>query len=236
MALLEIRDVSSGYGELQIIWNAALAVEQGQLTALVGSNGAGKTTLLRTIVGQIKPRQGEVWFEGQDVSRLPSYQKAEMGLILVPEGRQLFTEMSVRENMEMGATPRRGRGKMNANMERCFTLFPRLKERATQKAGTLSGGEQQMLAVSRGIMSDPKVLMIDELSLGLAPVLTLDLFQSLRKLRAEGITVLLVEQNVRMALKVSDYTYVLSEGKVEMHGPSREVEQDEAVRASYLGL
>lgn len=236
MALLELRDLSSGYGELQIVWNANLAVEQGQLTALVGSNGAGKTTLLRTVVGQIKPRQGQVLFNGQDVSRLPSYQKAEMGLIMVPEGRQLFTEMSVRENMEMGATPRRGRGKMNANLERCFALFPRLKERATQKAGTLSGGEQQMLAVARGIMSDPQVLMIDELSLGLAPVLTLDLFQSLRKLRAEGITILLVEQNVRMALKVSDYTYVLSEGKVEMHGPSAVIEQDEAVRASYLGL
>ncbi|MFZ2488165.1 MAG: ABC transporter ATP-binding protein [Anaerolineae bacterium] len=236
MALLELRDLSSGYGELQIVWNANLAVEQGQLTALVGSNGAGKTTLLRTVVGQIKPRQGQVLFNGQDVSRLPSYQKAEMGLIMVPEGRQLFTEMSVRENMEMGATPRRGRGKMDANLERCFTLFPRLKERATQKAGTLSGGEQQMLAVARGIMSDPQVLMIDELSLGLAPVLTLDLFQSLRKLRAEGITILLVEQNVRMALKVSDYAYVLSEGKVEMHGPSAVIEQDEAVRASYLGL
>ena len=236
MAILEVRNVSSGYGELQIVWNADMTVEPGQLTALVGSNGAGKTTLLRTVVGQIKPWQGQVLFNGHDVSRLPSFQKAEMGLILVPEGRQLFTDMTVRENMEMGATPRRGRGKMSANLERCFTLFPRLKERAGQKAGTLSGGEQQMLAVARGIMSDPVVLMIDELSLGLAPVLTLDLFQSLRKLRAEGITILLVEQNVRMALKVSDYAYVLSEGKVEMHGASASVEQNEAVRASYLGL
>lgn len=236
MTLLELRDLSSGYGELQIVWNASMTVEQGQLTALVGSNGAGKTTLLRTVVGQIKPRQGQVVFNGQDVSRLPSYQKAEMGLIMVPEGRQLFTDMTVRENMEMGATPKHGRAKMNSNLERCFTLFPRLKERSAQKAGTLSGGEQQMLAVARGIMSDPQVLMIDELSLGLAPVLTLDLFQSLRKLRAEGITILLVEQNVRMALKVSDYAYVLSEGKVEMHGPSTVIEQDEAVRASYLGV
>ncbi len=236
MALLEIRDVSSGYGELQIIWGVSLQVEQGQLTALVGSNGVGKTTLLRTVVGQIKPWRGQVLFDGQDVSRLPSYKKAEMGLILVPEGRQLFTDMTVRENLEMGATPKRGRARMGQNMARVFTLFPRLKERAAQKAGTMSGGEQQMLAVARGIMSEPKVLMIDELSLGLAPVLTLDLFQSLRKLRNEGITILLVEQNVRMALKVSDYAFVLSEGKMELHGPSRQVEQNEAVRATYLGI
>ncbi len=236
MTLLEIRDVSSGYGELQIIWGVSLAVEQGQLTALVGSNGVGKTTLLRTAVGQIKPWQGQIFFDGQDVSRLPSYKKAEMGLILVPEGRQLFTEMTVRENLEMGATPKRGRSKLGQNMERVFTLFPRLKERAAQKAGTMSGGEQQMLAVARGIMSDPKVLMIDELSLGLAPVLTLDLFQSLRRLRNEGITILLIEQNVRMALKVSDYAFVLSEGRMELHGPSRQVEANEAVRAAYLGI
>jgi branched-chain amino acid transport system ATP-binding protein len=236
MALLEVRNVSSGYGELQIVWGAELNAEQGQLTALVGSNGAGKTTLLRTVVGQIKPREGQVFFEGQDVSRLPSYQKAEMGLIMVPEGRQLFTDMSVRENLEMGATPKRGRPKLAHNLERVFTLFPRLKERAEQKAGTMSGGEQQMLAVARGIMAEPKVLMIDELSLGLAPVLTLDLFHSLRKLRNEGITILLVEQNVRMALKVSDYAYVLSEGKVEMHGRSSTIEQNAAVRAAYLGL
>lgn len=236
MALLEIRDVSSGYGELQIVWSAQLAVEQGQLTALVGSNGAGKTTLLRTVVGQIKPWQGQVLFEDKDVSRLPSYQKAEMGLVMVPEGRQLFTDMTVRENLEMGATPRRGRARLALNLERIFALFPRLQERAAQKAGTLSGGEQQMLAVGRGIMAEPKLLMIDELSLGLAPVLTLDLFQTLRKLRGEGITILLVEQNVRMALKVSDYAYVLSEGRVEMHGRSSQIEQDESVRTTYLGL
>lgn len=236
MALLEVRNVSSGYGELQILWGASLAVEQGQLTALVGSNGVGKTTLLRTIIGQLKPWQGQVFFEGQDVSRLASHQKAEMGLILVPEGRQLFTDMSVLENLEMGATPKRARAKMAQNLERVFALFPRLRERAQQRAGTLSGGEQQMLAVGRGIMAEPKVLMIDELSLGLAPVLTLDLFQAMRQLRREGITILLVEQNVRMALKVSDYTYVLSEGKVSLHGPSDVVEQNETVRSAYLGL
>lgn len=236
MAVLEIHDVTSGYGELQILWGSNMSLEQGQLTTLVGSNGAGKTTLLRSIVGQLKLWQGKVMFQGEDVSKLPPYAKAEMGLIMVPEGRQLFTDMTVRENLEMGATPQRARSRSAQNLEKVFTLFPRLKERASQNAGTMSGGEQQMLAVARGIMSEPVILMIDELSLGLAPVLTLDLFQSLRKLRREGLTILLVEQNVRMALKVSDYAYVLSEGKVELHGPSSEVENNEDVRKAYLGI
>lgn len=236
MAVLEIRDVTSGYGELQILWGVNMIIEEGQLTALVGSNGAGKTTLLRTVMGQLKPWQGQILFQGKDVSHLPPYTKAEMGLIMVPEGRQLFTDMSVIENLEMGATPQRARAGLKQRLEMVFELFPRLKERADQKSGTMSGGEQQMLAVARGIMSDPIVLMIDELSLGLAPVLTLDLFQALRKLRREGITILLVEQNVRMALKVSDYAYVLAEGKVERDGPSHVVEQDEAVRTAYLGI
>jgi branched-chain amino acid transport system ATP-binding protein len=236
MAILEVRNVTSGYGDLQILWGASLDLEQGQLTTLVGANGSGKTTLLRTIVGQIKPWDGQVFFQGKDVSKLPPYTKADMGLIMVPEGRQLFTDMTVRENLEMGATPKRARAHMAQNLEKVFDIFPRLKERANQKAGTMSGGEQQMLAVARGIMSEPIVLMIDELSLGLAPVLTLDLFMSLRRLRDAGITILLVEQNVRMALKVSDYAYVFSEGKVDLHGPSKEVENNEDVRRAYLGI
>jgi len=236
MALLEVHNVNSGYGELQILWGATLELEEGWLTTLVGANGSGKTTLLRTIVGQLKPWDGQVFFEGKDVSKLPPYTKADMGLIMVPEGRQLFTDMSVRENLEMGATPKRARAHVAQNLEKIFDIFPRLKERSDQKSGTMSGGEQQMLAVARGIMSEPKVLMVDELSLGLAPVLTLDLFMSLRKLRDEGITILLVEQNVRMALKVSDYAYVFNEGKVELHGPSIEVENDEGVRRAYLGI
>ena len=236
MALLEVRDVTAGYGDLQILWGASLALEANQLTTLVGANGAGKTTLLRTIMGQIKPWSGQIIFDGKDISKLPPYVKADMGLIMVPEGRQLFTEMTVLENLEMGATPKRARPHMKTNLEKVFAIFPRLKERMHQKAGTMSGGEQQMLAVARGIMSDPIILFVDELSLGLAPVLTLDLFLALRKLRAEGITILLVEQNVRMALKVSDYAYVFSEGKVELHGPSREVENNEEVRRAYLGI
>jgi len=236
MALLEIHNVTSGYGELQILWGVDLALEHGQLTTLVGSNGAGKTTLLRTVVGQLKPWQGQVFFQGQDVSRLTPYAKAELGLIMAPEGRQLFTDMTVMENLEMGATPRRARPRQAQNLERVFTMFPRLKERMSQRAGTMSGGEQQMLAVARGIMSEPVVLMVDEMSLGLAPVLALDLFQSLRRLRKEGYTILLVEQNVRMALKVSDYAYVLTKGKIDLHGAARTVENNEEVRRAYLGI
>ena len=236
MALLEINDVTSGYGEVQILWGPSLKLEQGKLTCLVGGNGVGKTTLLRTVMGLLRLWQGSISFDGKDVSRLPAYAKAEMGLILVPEGRQLFTDMSVYENLEMGASNKRATPKLKENLERVYEMFPRMKERHNQKAGTLSGGEQQMLAVARGIMADPTVLMIDELSLGLAPVLALDLFESLKALRALGITLLLVEQNVQMALAISDYGYVLAEGKVELQGPARELIKNEHIRTAYLGL
>ena len=236
MAILEVRDLSSGYGEVQILWDTTLALQQGKLTSLVGGNGVGKTTLLRTVMGLIRPWNGSVWFEGENVSRVAPYNKAEMGLILVPEGRQLFTDMSVAENLEMGATPKRAKASLKKNFERVYEMFPRLKERRNQNAGTLSGGEQQMLAVGRGIMAEPKVLMIDELSLGLAPVLVLQLFETLRALKDLGITLLLVEQNVQMALAISDYAYVLSEGKIELEGPSRELAKNQHVRTAYLGL
>jgi branched-chain amino acid transport system ATP-binding protein len=236
MAILEIHEVSSGYGEVQVLWGTSLELQDGKLTSLVGGNGVGKTTLLRSVMGLLRPWKGKILYDGRDVSHLPPYAKAEMGLVLVPEGRQLFTEMSVMENLEMGASPKHARPNLNKNLKRVFEMFPRLQERKTQKAGTLSGGEQQMLAVGRGIMSDPKVLMIDELSLGLAPVLVLQLFEILRDLKKLGITLLLVEQNVQMALAVSDYAYVLAQGKVEMEGASRELAQNPHVRAAYLGL
>lgn len=236
MAILEIRDVASGYGDVQILWGTSLTLEEGKLTSMVGGNGVGKTTLLRTVMGLTKPWSGTIWFEGQDVSKLPAYTKAEMGLVLVPEGRQLFTDMSVAENLEMGASPQRAKADYKRNLESVYAMFPRLKERSKQKAGTLSGGEQQMLAVARGIMANPKVLMIDELSLGLAPVLVLQLFETLQQLKELGITLLLVEQNVQLALAISDYGYVLSQGKIDLEGPSRELAQDEHVRAAYLGL
>jgi branched-chain amino acid transport system ATP-binding protein len=236
MAVLEVRDVASGYGEVQILWDASLALQENKLTSLVGGNGVGKTTLLRTVMGLNHPWAGSILFQGKDVSNVSAHAKADRGLVLVPEGRQLFTDMTVYENLEMGASNRRARDKVKANLERVFEMFPRLKERANQKSGTLSGGEQQMLAVARGIMADPIVLMIDELSLGLAPVLVLQLFGSLKQLRELGITILLVEQNVQMAFAVSDYGYVLSQGRTEMEGPARELIHNEHVRSTYLGL
>ena len=236
MGILEVDNITSGYGEIQILWGASLSLEEGEIRALVGANGAGKTTLLRTVMGLIRPRSGTVRFEGQDVSALSAHAKAEMGLVLVPEGRQLFSTMTVEENLEMGATPKRAKPHFQRNLERVYEIFPRLKERRNQKARTLSGGEQQMLAVARGIMAEPKVLMIDELSLGLAPLLVLDLFETLGKLKAEGLTLLLVEQNVQMALAVSDYGFVLAHGKVDLQGPSRDLINNEHVRSSYLGL
>lgn len=236
MSILEIHDLAAGYGEVQILWGPSLSLQEKKLTCLVGGNGVGKTTMLRTVMGLIRPWKGSIRFDGKDIGGTPAYTKADLGLVLVPEGRQLFTDMTVEENLEMGATNRRARPKAKKNLERVYEMFPRLKERRWQKAGTLSGGEQQMLAVGRGIMAEPTVLMIDELSLGLAPVLTLQLFQSLRQLRQEGLTILLVEQNVQMALAISDYGYVLAEGKVEMEGPARELAHNEHIRAAYLGL
>ncbi len=236
MSILEVRDIASGYGEVQILWGAGLKLEEGKLTCLVGGNGVGKTTLLRTVMGQLRPIGGSIWFEGRDVSRLPAYVKADMGLVLVPEGRQLFTQMTVGENLEMGATSSRGRPYVKRNLERVFAMFPRLKERMHQKAGTMSGGEQQMLAVARGIMAAPKVLMIDELSLGLSPVLTLQLFQNLKQLKQTGLTILLVEQNVQMALAVADYGYVLAQGRTELEGQARQLASNNHVRTAYLGL
>jgi branched-chain amino acid transport system ATP-binding protein len=236
MALLKIESISSGYGEVQILWDVSIELARGKLTALVGSNGAGKTTLLRTVSGLIRPWQGSVTFDGRDVTRTSAHAKAGQGLVMVPEGRQLFPNMTVYENLEMGAFTRRAKAHFAENLDRVYEMLPRLKERAAQKAGTLSGGEQQMLAVARGLMAQPEVLMFDELSLGLAPFLVLNIFEILQRLKASGLTMLLVEQNVQMALAVSDYAYVLSEGRVGIEGPAAEVRQMPQVRAAYLGM
>lgn len=234
--ILEIRDLTSGYGDVQIVWGASLALEPGRLTSLIGSNGAGKTTLLRAVMGLLRPWAGTVTFEGREIGRLPAHAKPDLGLVLVPEGRQLFTDMTVIENLHLGAVNRRARGRLNHNLERVMEVFPRLKERRNQRTATLSGGEQQMVAVARGLMAEPKVLMLDELSLGLSPVLTISLFESLQKLRREGLTMLLVEQNVRLALAISDQAYVLKEGRTVLAGPAADVERNDEVRRAYLGL
>lgn len=236
MALLEVTDLVSGYGEVQILWGASLKLEPGQLTTLVGSNGVGKTTLLRTVMGLLRPWQGRVVFDGQDLTRAAAHVRAKAGLVLVPEGRQLFTDMTVMENLEMGAFSPRARAHFQENLEKVFALFPRLAERRSQKSGLMSGGEQQMLAVARGLMAQPELLIIDELSLGLSPLLALTLFESLAQLKKSGLTMLLVEQNVSMALAVSDYAYVMAEGRVVMEGEARALLKNDDIRRTYLGV
>ena len=235
-AALAVEGLQSGYGEVQILWGASLTLAPGKLTTVLGSNGAGKTTLLRTVMGLLPAWKGSVLLDGRDITRLTPHEKAALGVVMIPEGRQLFSDMTVVENLEMGATPRHARAPMRATFEQVFELFPRLAERRTQIAGTLSGGEQQMLAIARGLMAKPRVLMFDEPSLGLAPLFVVNLFEIIRRLKREGLTMLLVEQNVQMALAVSEHAYVLERGKVSIEGPAREVRELPAVRKAYLGL
>jgi branched-chain amino acid transport system ATP-binding protein len=235
-ALLEVEALATGYGEVQVLWGLSLAAARGRLTTLVGANGAGKTTMLRAVVGTLAPWSGRVLFKGEDVTRLPAHAKAARGLVLVPEGRQLFSNMTVDENLEMGAFTRRGADGYADRLERVFTLFPRLKERRKQKAGTFSGGEQQMLAIARGLMTDPEILIIDELSLGLAPLFVYQLFAALKALKDSGLTVLLVEQNVHLAFAVCDYAYVIAEGRLFSEGLPATLAAMPEIRRAYLGL
>jgi branched-chain amino acid transport system ATP-binding protein len=234
--LLKVENLEAGYGEVQVLWGISLAAARGHLTAIVGANGAGKTTMLRAVAGTIAPWRGKVTFEGEDVTHLPTHIKAERGVALVPEGRQLFSAMTVAENLELGAFSKRTARKYAERLDQVFTLFPRLGERQRQIAGTLSGGEQQMVAIARGLMSDPDILIIDELSLGLAPVVVYQLFKTLKKLKDEGLTILLVEQNVHLALAVSDYAYVIAEGRVFTEGLPAELAAKPEIRRAYLGL
>jgi branched-chain amino acid transport system ATP-binding protein len=233
---LQLENLESGYGEVQVLWGISLEVARGKMTTIIGANGAGKTTALRTAMGSLRAWGGRVFLRGEDVTRLSPHAKANRGLVLVPEGRQLFPEMSVQENLEMGGYSHRARKREKENLDRVYQLFPRLKERRRQKSSTLSGGEQQMLALGRGLMQEPEVLMIDELSLGLAPVLAQQLFLALNTLRQQGLTIVLVEQNVHFALTMSDYTYVFAEGRISIRGQSDEVAKMDEVRKAYLGL
>ncbi len=235
-ALLTVEGLETGYGEVQVLWGISLEVARGKMTTIIGTNGAGKTTALRAIMGSIRAWKGRVLLQGEDVTRLSPHSKANRGLVLVPEGRQLFPDMSVEENLEMGGYSHRARKRAKDNLARVYELFPRLKERRKQKSSTLSGGEQQMLAMGRGLMQEPVVLMIDELSLGLAPVLAQQLFLTLKTLRGQGLTIVLVEQNVHLALAMSDYTYVFAEGRISIRGQSDEVAKMDEVRKAYLGL
>jgi branched-chain amino acid transport system ATP-binding protein len=234
--LLEVDSLEAGYGEVQVLWGLSLKALRGKLTAIVGANGAGKTTTLRALAGTIAPWRGKVVFAGEDVTQLPTHIKASRGVALVPEGRQLFSAMSVAENLELGAFSRRGARSYADRLDQVFSLFPRLAERARQNAGTLSGGEQQMVAIARGLMSDPEILIIDELSLGLAPVVVYQLLTTLKRLKEAGLTILLVEQNVHLALALSDYAYVVAEGRIAMEGLPAELAAKPEIRRAYLGL
>jgi branched-chain amino acid transport system ATP-binding protein len=235
-ALLRVEGLEAGYGEVQVLWGLSLGAASGQLTTIVGANGVGKTTTLRAIAGSLRPWRGRVLFKGEDVTRLPPHQKAARGVVLVPEGRQLFNAMSVEENLEMGAYTTRAARSYPRLLERVYGLFPRLKERRRQRAGTFSGGEQQMLAIARGLMADPQIVIIDELSLGLAPLVVHELFAKLKELRREGLTILLVEQNVHLAFSLSDYAYVIAEGRLFTEGPPAKLESQPEIRRAYLGL
>jgi branched-chain amino acid transport system ATP-binding protein len=234
-ALLQVEGLETGYGEVQVLWGLSLHAVRGKLTVLVGANGAGKTTTLRAVVGTLAPWNGRVLLQGEDVTRMPAHAKAARGLVLVPEGRQLFTNMTVDENLEMGAYTSRAHSYAD-RLDRVFTLFPRLKERRKQRAGTFSGGEQQMLAIARGLMTDPKILLIDELSLGLAPLSVYQMFEALKALKDSGLTVLLVEQNVHLAFAVGDYAYVIAEGRLFTEGDPATLGAMPEIRRAYLGL
>ncbi len=236
MSSLTMNSVSAFYGDVQALWDISLSVSSGSLVTLLGANGAGKTTTLRTISGLLRPASGRIVYNGHDVTGLPAHEVAALGISLVPEGRQLFPKMTVEENLLVGSYLKRARSHRRRNLERVYELFPRLAERRSQVAETLSGGEQQMLAIGRGLMQEPELVMFDEPSLGLAPILVREIFEIIRELHRQGLTIFLVEQNVHFAMKIADYCYIIENGRVVREGDPAELEQDPEVRRAYLGL
>jgi branched-chain amino acid transport system ATP-binding protein len=236
VALLELNGVDAFYGRVRALRGVTINVDQGEVVALIGSNGAGKTTTLRTISGLMHPPSGSITFDGRDISRMPAHAIVGLGICQSPEGRRLFPRMQVIDNLWMGAFLRKDTAGIHKDLERVFELFPRLKERTTQLAGTLSGGEQQMLAIGRALMSKPKLLMLDEPSLGLAPILVETIFQIVREINAQGIPILLVEQNAHKALEVAHRAYVLETGSIVKTGSGRELLDSPDVQRAYLGI
>jgi branched-chain amino acid transport system ATP-binding protein len=234
--VLEIKGIDVNYGDVQVIWDVSFTVNPGEIVALIGANGAGKSTILRTISGILTPRKGEILLDGAPLHTIEPYRLIEMGVAHVPEARRLFPEMSVEENLEMGSLRGEARVKREQTKNMVFDMFPRLKERARQSSGTLSGGEQQMLAIGRGLMGLPKIVMLDEPSLGLAPILVKSIFTIVKKIRDEGKTVLIVEQNVRQTLAAADRAYVLETGKITKEGTGQALLNDDDVKHAYLGV
>ncbi len=233
--MLEVKDLEVYYGAIHAVKGISLRVEDGQIVTLIGSNGAGKSTTLHTISGLIKPRSGNILFDGTDITGTPAHKIVASGLVQVPEGRHVFANMSVMENLDMGAYLRKDKDGIEKDKKKVFELFPRLFERKNQFSGTLSGGEQQMLAMGRALMERPRVLLLDEPSMGLAPLLVKEIFSIIKTINEEGTTVLLVEQNANMALSIADYAYVLETGRITLSGPAADLSASEAVRKAYLG-
>lgn len=236
MAMLEVDNIHTYYGNIHALKGISVTVEEGEIVTLIGANGAGKTTTLRTISGLLKPRQGSVRLEGEDLAEYPAHDIVYKGVAMVPEGRGIFAKLSVMENLEMGAYSRNDRSNITQDLERSFTLFPRLKERRKQVAGTLSGGEQQMLATARALMAHPRLLLLDEPSMGLAPVLVENVFETIETINKEGTTILLVEQNATMALSVAARGYVLQTGEIVLHDTAENLKENELVQKAYLGI
>ena len=235
MAMLEIRDLEVNYGAINAIKKISFDVNQGEVIALIGANGAGKTTTLHTITGLRKAKSGSVMFDGKELTKMPPHKIVEMGMAHVPEGRRIFQQLSVFKNLDLGAYTRKDRAEYARNLAMVYEKFPRLEERKNQIAGTLSGGEQQMLAVGRALMSRPKVIMMDEPSLGLAPIIVKGIFEIIKEINKQGVTVLLIEQNANMALKTANLGYVMETGRITLHGSGEELLANEAVKAAYLG-
>jgi branched-chain amino acid transport system ATP-binding protein len=234
--LLEINNLNVYYGAIHALQGISFNVSEGEIVTLIGANGAGKSTTLRTISGLLRPRQGSVYYKDNDITMTPAEQIVRLGISHVPEGRKIFAPLTVRENLEMGAYTRSDKGEIQASMERVFHHFPRLKERITQLGGTLSGGEQQMLATGRGLMSRPTLLLMDEPSMGLSPIMVEEIFKIIKEINAAGTSILLVEQNALMALSVANRAYVLETGRIVLSGPSKEVVENPQVKAAYLGI
>jgi branched-chain amino acid transport system ATP-binding protein len=233
---MKVNGINVFYDDLQVLWDVSFEVRPGEIVVLVGANGAGKSTIIKTISSLLKPRKGSVEFNGIRVDQTPAYKVIELGIVHVPEGRRLFPQMSVEENLIMGSLHGEAKSRRSDTMERVYTIFPRLRERRRQLAGTMSGGEQQMLAIGRGLMSLPKIMMFDEPSLGLAPILVSEIFRMIRKVNEEGVTVMLVEQNVKQTLAMCHRAYVLENGRIVMEGTGSQLLADEKVKEAFLGL
>ena len=235
MAMLEVKDLQVSYGMIQAIKGISFEVNQGEVIALIGANGAGKTTILHTVTGLLAPKAGSIMFEGQDITKVPAHKIVSMGMAHVPEGRRVFAQLSVYDNLKMGAYTRKDKNEIEESLEMVYKRFPRLEERKNQMAGTLSGGEQQMLAMGRALMSKPKIILMDEPSMGLSPIFVNEIFNIIQEVSAIGTTVLLVEQNAKKALSIADRAYVLETGNIALEGDAKILMNDDSIKKAYLG-